>query len=1235
MKKLLLIVGLMVGMISSQLVYGQTVNVTTNPTQICAGQGTPVTLEAVTTGGVDSTYLWTPGGQTAQSITVSPFVTTTYSVTVIFTDSTTATATSTVTVNPLPIAVINPAAPSICFGDGTVLSASGGGNGGTYLWLPDGQTVASIIVSPTISTTYQVMVTNANGCTSATAVTVTVNPLPNAVVNPASASICPGEAVTLIANGGTNYLWNTGATTASITMTPNVTTTYSVDVTDANGCSATVSSTVTPYPNPIANITPSGPTIFCQGNSVALTANSSSAYVWAPGGQTTQSISVSVSGNYSVTVTDANGCTASSAPTTITVNPLPTIVITPSGSTTFCQGGTVTLVANGASSYLWSNGATTQSITVSVSGNYSVTGIDGNSCQATSAVTTVTVNPLPTATISPSGQISFCQGGSTTLNASIGINYLWSPGGQTTQSITVSVSGVYSVIVTDGNGCSATSAATTVIVNLPPNMSITPNGPTTFCQGGSVTFTSSPANTYLWAPGGQTTQSITVSAAGNYLVTGTNGYGCSASSAASTVTVNPLPTPSVSSNGPTTFCQGESVTLTSSPASSYGWLPGGQTTPSITVSMAGSYSVVVTDGNGCSGTSGIIAVNVNPLPIIVVTPNGQTTFCQGGFVTFLASGASSYVWAPGGQTTPSINVSIAGNYSATGTDIYGCVGASMPVTVNVIPLPTVIITPNGPTTFCDGDEITLTASGASTYVWDNGETINPITVSIGGSYSVTGTDGNGCSAMSAPTVVTVMPMPADAGTITGPTTVCEGTTVVYTTNIILNATSYVWSVPVGATIISGQGTQNITLVFGNAGGNISVYGQNSLCSGQPSNIAVTVNAAPSLVVTASPPTICVGQSSNLFAGGNGTIFAWSNGEITQTINVSPIITSLYTVNVTGSNGCSTNDAITVSVNPLPSVTVNPSSANSCGGVITITANTSTNSTYQWYMNNILMPAETAQDYWANQSGSFMVVATDSFGCSASATSTITVNPLPVVNLTLTQDQFCTDVNSAVISGGSPAGGTYSGVAVFGGNTVYPPVTGVGTYTVTYTVTDGNGCSNAATDLLTINPVPAVSFFSIVGSVTTSTPPFDLMTSVSPTGGNFWGPGVNGSFFYPDSAGVGSHMITYSWTNTVSWCEAHQIQYVNVGSGVGIGENAAVNAVNIFPNPANDLLNIAGIDLREITSLKVMNLLGEVVMTMKPNTNDITINISDFSSGMYLISFMNANGIAGSKHFMKE
>ena len=547
-----------------------------------------------------------------------------------------------------------------------------------------------------------------NGPVSA-AYPITVSPLPgNPGMIMGPATICQNSnSVIYTINpipGTTAYQWTVpvGATIVSGTGTNTITVDYSttafsgnITVTPQNGCgsgnTSTLAVTVNPMPAPPV-ITANGPIDFCNGGSVLLSATPGYAsYLWS-NGMTTQDITVTVLGSYSVIATDAAGC-ASLASNVIDVNVhmqfLP--VVTANGPTDICQGDNVILSAPaGYASYLWNNGQTSQSITVSTNGVFNVIVTDLSGCVSLpSADITVTVNPIPpTPSISASGPLSFCAGNSVTLSAPSGFaSYLWT-NGETTQSIIVTTSGVYSVTVANLIGCpSMPSASVTVNVNpYPATPVITAMGPTTFCNGGSVILSATAGfSSYLWS-NGATTQNINVTASGSYTVTVTDAIGCSSQpSAPVSVTVIQPPTPTIVANGPTTFCTGGSVVLTAPTGyASYLW-SNGETTQSINVTTSGNYFVQVTDASGCtSNPSNTISVNVYSAtvpPVIVAL--GPTTICEGETVTLSApAGYASYVWS-NGQTTRNIIVSTAGNYFVVVTDINGCsTAASNTITVN-------------------------------------------------------------------------------------------------------------------------------------------------------------------------------------------------------------------------------------------------------------------------------------------------------------------------------------------------------------------------------------------------------------------------------------------------------------------------------------------------------------------------------------------------------------------------
>ncbi|MDQ2180868.1 hypothetical protein M0051_19540, partial [Marinifilum sp. D714] len=307
-------------------------------------------------------------------------------------------------------------------------------------------------------------------------------------------------------NPGSSYLWSNGATTQTITV--NTSGNYSVVVTDANGCSATDDVNVTVHPNPVVDLGLDQET--CEGGSITLDAgNSGATYLWS-NGATTQTITVSTSGNYSVVVTDANGCSATDD-VNVTIHPNPVVDLGVDQET--CEGGSITLDAgNAGSTYLWSNGATSQTIIVNTSGNYSVVVTDANGCSATDDVN-VTVHPNPVVDLGLDQET--CAGGAITLDAgNPGSTYLWS-NGETTQDITVSTSGSYSVVVTDANGCSATDD---VNVTIYPNPVVNLGLDQETCAGGTITLDAgNPGSSYLWS-NGATTQTITVNTSGNYSV---------------------------------------------------------------------------------------------------------------------------------------------------------------------------------------------------------------------------------------------------------------------------------------------------------------------------------------------------------------------------------------------------------------------------------------------------------------------------------------------------------------------------------------------------------------------------------------------------------------------------------------------------------------------------------------------------------------------------------------------
>ncbi|MDX9760265.1 MAG: T9SS type A sorting domain-containing protein [Bacteroidota bacterium] len=359
---------------------------------------------------------------------------------------------------------------------------------------------------------------------------------------------------------------------------------------------------------PVPSITAGGPTTFCDGGSVTLTASSGfTSYRWSTG-QTSQSITARQSGSYTVTTTDGQGRQVQSAPIQVTVLPLPAVAITPSGTVSICNGGSVELDAGaGFSSYQWSNGQQQQKITVAAAGVYAVTVVGGNGCSATSAPVVVVVEDSLRPVITPEGPTTFCAGGSVVLDAGAGFaTYRWSDG-STGRRLTASASGSFAVTVTDARGCVGVSPPVRVTVHPSPQPSIWVAGPTTICDGDSVQLTANPESvSYLWSSG-ETTRSIHAKRTNSYSVTVRNAEGCSGTSSAVNVLVQPRPPkPTISRNGDALLTQG---------AYRYQWLRDGaamtgQTGQFLIVTRTGSYEVIAYAENGCSTRSDPFFVSV-------------------------------------------------------------------------------------------------------------------------------------------------------------------------------------------------------------------------------------------------------------------------------------------------------------------------------------------------------------------------------------------------------------------------------------------------------------------------------------------------------------------------------------------------------------------------------------------------------------------------------------------------
>lgn len=881
-----------------------------NNTTICNGNSTVLNA----TGG--TSYSWTPS--TALSSTsisnpiANPTTTTIYTVNVTNNGcSKTDVVTISVTAPPIANAGVD---MNVCLGSTATLNASGGTS---YLWSPatglSSTTIANPVVNTTVTTTYSVVVSN-GGCSNADAMTVTINALPTADAG-TNVIICKGNSTTLNASGGVSYTWTPAASlnfpnSVNPIASPTLTTNYTVTVSNGT-CTANDVVTVSVTPLPIAN---AGPDVsICSGASTTLGASGGTSYSWTPSTALSSSsisnpvASPTVTTNYTVTVIN-NGCTSTDV-VNIAITPPPTA--NAGSDVNVCMGASGSLNASGGSTYLWSPATGLSSTTVSnpivnttVTTTYTVQ-VSNGACSGSDQVV-VNVNALPLADAGTNAII--CDGNSTTLNASGGVSYTWTPTSTLNFPNSVSPTAnpttttIYTVTVSNGT-CTANDVVTVSVTPLP---NANAGSDITMCSGASATLSASGGTSYSWAPAtGLSSTSIANPVASptvttNYTVTVTNN-GCSSTDVVN-ITIGSSLIADAGTN--TVICNGQATTLNATGGTTYSWSPstGLSSTiisnPSASPTITTVYTVMVSSG-ACMATDAV-TITVNPTPTVAITASGPTTFCNGGSVVLSASSANSYTWSTGANTS-SISVLTSGNYNVIVSNTFGCTNTSNLVTVTVYTPAVTSITASGPTTFCNGGNVILSANTGTTYVWSTSANTQTINVTSTGTYSVSVDDANGCGTGTASLTVTVNPNPSvPVITNGGSTSICIGDTVKLYSDA---ANSYLWS--------NGAITSSVAIT---TAGTYSVTNYNSFgCGTTSSGITVAVND-PLADFTGTPTLVFIPSAVTTFSA-NTTgfapyIYSWSFGDGGTSSSASPSHTynavafRTVTLTVTDNTGCS-------------------------------------------------------------------------------------------------------------------------------------------------------------------------------------------------------------------------------------------------------------------------------------------------------------------------------------------
>lgn len=952
---------------------------------------------------------------------------------------------------------ITPASPVICPSSVVVLDAGSGYSG--YIWSTGSSSRTTTV---NMAGTYTVTVTQ-GGCQATGEVVVTASTLVPPVITPTPVVLCPGEIETIDAGSGySTYVWSTGAVSQSINITTGGT--YRVTVGDGE-CTAVGSLTATNGLSPTPSISPINAAI-CAGSSIELVADSGySSYEWSTGDNVDRT-TVSMPGTYTVTVTNANGCKGTSSRQVVLssgLNPS----ITP-GNPRICLGSDVELDAgSGYSTYSWSEGSGSQQITVSIAGFYTVTVTNVSGCSGTTSVEVIQSASLAPV-INPAIP-SICSGSSVVLDAGNGYDtYEWSVAGQMSQTLTVSMSGTYTVTVTRG-GCSGTSS---VVVQNVPNPVAGITGDMSICSGQTTQLVATGGSGYDWSEVGNSTNTLTINPTTTtvYTVTVTNN-GCKGTTSA-TVVVRP----SIQSTSALTHTRcGQSngqINLTVSGGAggyTYRWNPNLGNLEDPSNLAAGGYALTITDAIGCTFRG---SYDITPSESLQITTFPTGTLCNqqnGRLDVFPTNGQGVYTYVlppyPTNTTGEFLNMT-SGNYVLTVTDGLGC-----RTTTSVVIAPSGVpsVTATSSPTRCGLNNngqilITSVGGGLAPYLFDIGDGNGLVPdrqfdFLPSGNYRITVSDANGCTNTQTVQVASSVAMSLNT-TSTG--TRCDGPTGTIRVQV------------------GGGGTQPYTFDIGSANqGGITVnnYTFGTLAAG---TYTVTVTdfwgctAIRQTTVTSPSGLTASTNTTNAQCGrtdgslqvttmGGSSPFTYTLQGGTQ--NGTGLFTNLgsgtYAVTVQDKDGCSfvTTGAVgNASGQTITGINTSVAKCTSSTGGLSIQVSGGL-SPYTYVVTG---QTPNSTGVFTNLSaGMYGLTVTDQSGCVAVSTAQInSVNGMSlnssVVNTSCGLNNGQLDVS--VIGGMAPY--TY----VMSGPGVSPPYPGLGSGTYSVTVTDANGCVRELTNL---------------------------------------------------------------------------------------------------------------------------------------------------------------------------
>ncbi len=1067
---------------------------------------------SVSASGTGLTYNWTPGNPTGDgTASVTGLTAGTWTCTV--TNSCGGTGTQTFNITQPTALVATPASQTNISCNGGVNGAAsintptGGAGGYTYNWTPGNPTGdGTVSVTGLTAGTWTCTVTDANSCT--TTQTFNITQPAALVVNLTSQTNIScnggtnGAAVVNVSGGTTTYSYNwtpgnpTGDGTASVSgLTAG---TWTCTVTDANSCVATRTVNIT-QPNALVATPVSQTNISCNGGTngaatVSVTGGTTTySYNWTPGNPTgdgTASVSGLTSGTWTCTITDANSCTTTQ---TFNITQPSALVATPTSQTNIlCNGGTngaATVSVTGGTttySYNWTPGNPTGDGTASVSGltagTWTCTITDANSCTTTQTFNITQPNAL---VATPTSQTNISCNGGTNGAATVSVtggtttyNYNWTPGnpaGDGTASVSGLTAGTWTCTITDANSCTTTQ---TFNITQPNALVATPTSQTNIsCNGGTngaatVSVTGGTTTySYNWTPGnpaGDGTASVSGLTSGTWTCTITDANSCTTTQTFNITQPNVLvATPTSQTN---ILCNGGNngdATVSVSGGTSaytYDWTPGNPTgdgTATVTGLTAGSWTCTITDANGCSATQ---TFNITEPAVLTASASATAVLCFGDSATVTVS-------ATGGTTPYTGNNTFtvaAGTYSYPVTDANGC---SATATITVTEPTALVVSSTASAIGCNGGTATVTvaaAGGTPAYSGDGTFTVTA------GTYSYPVTDANGCSDT---TSIVVSEPTALVATASSTTVLCNGDSATVT----VTATG-------GTMPYYGDSTFMVT-----AGTYTYIVNDTNGCA---DTTAITVSEPAAIAVGVTQTNVSCFSGSNgsidlTVTGGTGSFtFSWNNGAYV-TEDLSGLTAGSYSGILTDANGC--QDSGTVVVTEPAQLTaattaVNPTTCGGTDGMIDITVSGGTPGyTFLWNTT------ATTEDLTGVGAGAYSCTVTDTNGCTTQLGASLNDPNAPAVTLALATDTICIADAMLTLSGGSPAGGTYSGTAVTGG--VFDPATApAGMNTISYTYTDANGCTGVNSDSLFVD--------ACAGIVNTTTEAIGFQVYPNPNNGSF-------------------------------------------------------------------------------------------------------------------------------------